>query len=280
MKKKKMTVRTKKIIVYVVVIILSLIFAVVSLNPKTFNGITQELDDKKATAMGIAATASAVSIALAAIPQDATTPIAQEIANVASYVLIAVCVLLAEKMMLTTLAALAFGIAIPVACIMRILHLFNGNESLKQFSYKIAFLGLALFLVVPLSVGVSNLIEQTQEVSMEQSLEEVKQIQNNFEDEGFWSKIKNGASEAMETVKVKLNGFIDLVAVMIVTTCVIPLLVLMFVLWLIKALLGINVKVPKTKNIMPVERLKAKQKGSGVSDVLTEAEKTEVLQTD
>ena len=275
MEKKKMSVRTKKTIVYVVVIILSLIFAGFALKPQTFNGITQELDDKKATAMGIAATASAVSIALAAIPEDATTPIAQEVAKVASYVLLAVCVLLAEKVLFTCLAVLAFGLAIPIACGIQIYCLFRDNDSLKAVSVKIATLGVALFLIVPLSVGTCNLIERTQKVSMEQSLAEVEQIQDDLEDEGFWSKVKNGATGMIETVKVKLNGFIDLVAVMIVTTCLIPILVLIFVLWLIRTMLGINVRMPKPKGLIPVEKIKERRIRTEISGELTTVDKSD-----
>lgn len=250
---KKIKGRTKKIIVYSVIIVVSIAFTFFVSKPNMYRGIYKELDEKKTTAMGIAVTASSISMALAAAPSDVTTPVAQEIANVASYVLIAVCVLLAEKMLLTTFGVITFGIIIPLACLIRIFCLFWENENLIKLTNKIVFLGVALFLVVPVSVGISNLIETTQQVSMEQSLEELKEIDKSLETdegEGILSKITNKTKNVIEKVKTKINNLIDTVAVMIVTTCVIPLAVLMFALWLIKAFLGVNISVGKPKRLL------------------------------
>ena len=41
-----------------------------------------------------------------------------------------------------------------------------------------------------------------------------------------------------------LNGFVDALAMMIVTSCIIPILVLVFFLWLVKVILGIDVSAP------------------------------------
>ena len=41
-----------------------------------------------------------------------------------------------------------------------------------------------------------------------------------------------------------LNNFIEALAVMIVTSCVIPILVLLFFIWLAKTILGVRVEVP------------------------------------
>ena len=247
---KKTSEKKKRIILYSVVIVFSLVFTLFASRPNTFKYITQELDEKKTTAIGIAATASAVSIALAAIPEDATTPIAQEVANIASYVLLATCVILAEKLLLKALSIIAFGFIIPIAFILKIYCLFKENDELKKLTTKIVTFAIALFLVIPVSVGMCNIIEHSQNVSMENSLEEMQQLQEEVEDEGFWSKIKSGASGLAETVKIKVSGFIDLVSVMIVTTCIIPILVLIFVLWMIKTFFGIDLQTSrKNKSI-------------------------------
>ena len=50
--------------------------------------------------------------------------------------------------------------------------------------------------------------------------------------------------EKMETV---LINFIESLAVMLVTACIIPILVLVFFLWLVKTILGVNVNMDMKK---------------------------------
>ena len=59
------------------------------------------------------------------------------------------------------------------------------------------------------------------------------------------SKVTNSVSTATAEVENSLNNFIEALAVMIVTSCVIPILVLVFFVWLIKIVLGVDVNLPK-----------------------------------
>ena len=54
-----------------------------------------------------------------------------------------------------------------------------------------------------------------------------------------------------EKVKDALGNFLDAFAIMLVTSCVIPLLVLVFFLWLVKMIFGINVNLPLRRPHMP-----------------------------
>ena len=62
------------------------------------------------------------------------------------------------------------------------------------------------------------------------------------------------AKEWIDKLTTQLNNMIDAIAVMIVTTCVIPLLVIVFLIWVAKMLFSINVdidakKIPKLSEI-------------------------------
>lgn len=74
------------------------------------------LDEKKSTVMKLAAAAAASSTALSAIPGDATTPIANQIAGLTSYFIIILAALLLEKMLIAVVGHVAFSYLIPVAC--------------------------------------------------------------------------------------------------------------------------------------------------------------------
>lgn len=62
------------------------------------------------------------------------------------------------------------------------------------------------------------------------------------------------AKEWIDKLTTQLNNMIDAIAVMIVTTCVIPLLVIVFLIWIVKMLFSVNIdidtkKIPKLSDI-------------------------------
>ena len=61
---------------------------------------------------------------------------------------------------------------------------------------------------------------------------------------GFFSKVADSitgaAAGAVEKLRNVLNRFLEALAVMLVTTCLIPILVLLFFVWLVKLILGVE----------------------------------------
>ena len=95
---------TRKSIAVALLLAIALLSIFVISKPATsaenYRSTIESIDEKKATVMGITATAAAASTALAAIPGDVTTPIANQIMEISSYLLIVVCVLVLEKSLL------------------------------------------------------------------------------------------------------------------------------------------------------------------------------------
>lgn len=124
------------------------------------------------------------------------------------------------------------------------------EELLKSIGKRLALFGLAIVLVIPASMKISDLIETTYETSMEETIESAKETTKEIEDDaeasesgikGVISKIKGGFSGILKKMETSLNNFIEALAVMIVTSCVIPILVLMFFVWLVKTLLNVEI---------------------------------------
>ncbi len=149
---------------------------------------------------------------------------------------------------------------------------------------RLALFGIAIALVVPASVLVADAIDAAHRESTEAVLATAEEAassaasvasegsasddvatvgsssagaetEGNAADEGggfnlieFVESIPSGVSGAAEQATAQaqetLNSFIETLAVMIVTSCVIPVLVLLFFLWLAKTILGVNVNVP------------------------------------
>ena len=109
---------------------------------------------------------------------------------------------------------------------------------------------LGVSLVIPLSIGASDMIYDAYRQSIEATITSAEELTDetspltNEEDKGVIKSILSKLSETTETLTNKasniLNRFVETLAVMIVTSCVIPLAVLLFFLWIIKILTGVD----------------------------------------
>lgn len=201
------------------------------------------LDEKKADVLKLTAASAAAATAVAAVPGDSTTPVANELADLSSYFLIILMAIFLEKYLVTLTGYAAFFILIPAACVLFAAGICLNKAFLKALAVKTAVFGLVLFMIIPLSIKVSAIIEDTYESSMETTVEEAQdlteEINDNTDSEGnvfdrFVSQIKEGVSGLVKKGETLLNHFIEVAAVMLVTSCAIPMVVLLFMIWLVR----------------------------------------------
>lgn len=233
------------------------------------------LDEKRVTVMELAGASTAASLAVSMIPGDTATPIAQKLADLTTYFLVALCAIFLEKYLLSITGYAAFKLLIPVACVLIAGNVFLKNDGLKNLSIKLITFGLAMFMVIPVSVKVSDIIEATYHDSIQSTIaatnETVKEIESNTaelsedteETDTWWGKIldsvKSAATSARDVIlsvptltkelrnkaENALNNLIEALAVMLVTSCIIPIVVLVFFVWLVKVVLGVNIDFAK-----------------------------------
>lgn len=262
---------TKKIIITIVLILIAIlsIFVISKVaSSAEFHAKTiKSLDDKKITVMELTAGTAGIATALAAIPSDATTPLANQIMSLSSYLLIVVGVIFFEKIMITLTGYITFTYLIPISCLLLGIYLYVPKEILKNLAIKIAIFGLVIFMVVPISVKISDLIEETHETSINQTIESAKNLEKEVEeskenenkDDGIWntitstvtgaiSSIGKGVSKLIEKGKIILGNLIDAIAVLLITSCVIPVVVLLAMVWIIKTIFGINISIKNIKS--------------------------------
>ena len=210
------------------------------------------LDEKRTTVMELTAASTAASAAITLIPGDAVTPIAEKLADLSSNFLLVICAIWLEKYLLTITGYATFVVLIPLACVLGAINAFLQNDKWRELIRKLVVLGLAIVLVVPVSVKVSDMIEATYQSSIETTIDSAREAADGAEDEegglsGLLSKIKDGVSGAVTGLENVLNRFIDALAVMIITSCVIPIFVLLFFIWIIKMVTSVDIKLPKVK---------------------------------
>ena len=55
----------------------------------------------------------------------------------------------------------------------------------------------------------------------------------------------NNVSDLIKKGEKTLSNFIDAIAILLITSCVIPILVLVFFVWIVKMIFGVNIQYPK-----------------------------------
>ncbi|MBQ0036774.1 MAG: hypothetical protein KBT35_07660 [Firmicutes bacterium] len=260
----------KKIIVTIVLVCLAL-FSFFYLGnkfskPETYENIISILDDKKDNVMGLTASTSAASIAITVIPDDIGTPIANQLADLSKYLLLILTVIYLEKYLLTVIGFAVFKVIVPIGCTLFIAYLyFPKNFSLKKIGIKILAFALALVLLIPTSVKISDMIDKTYQESINETLsvtnqeieiEEQAQEETKPTDAPWYQKIydyfsnavedvkeavTSSTSEAVAKAKTLLSNFIEATAVMVVTSCIVPVLTVIAFVWISKLLLGVEI---------------------------------------
>lgn len=284
-----MNMRKKLINSAILIIIAAILFFGVSkwaTSVDSYSKILDTLNTLQKKALALTATSTALATGAAAIPGDATTPLANKLMDMAGYMVIVYAVIIIEKYLLTITGYLAFKILIPIALVILIGTQFMNGEwqhFLKKIAIKGILIGTALWLLVPTSVFVTNVINDTyanSSVSENKLIEKSTKAQETNEKseekddkkenlsitgfaKGFTDKVKSVAKDAGNAVTGKaeefqeaFNQMIEKIAVMIVTTCVIPLVVLFSFTWILKLITGLNIpslsfkKLPKSSKIV------------------------------
>ena len=189
---------------------------------------------------------------MSAIPGDTATPIAGKLADFSEYFLLILCVLYSEKYLIGIIGAGVFKVLIPVACALGIVSVWHGGPLFRRLGFKLAAVGLALYLIIPISFKVSDLIYGAYRESIDTTIsaaetlsDETAPLADAAGDKGLVASILDRISETATSLTDRavdtVNRFVETLAIMIVTSCVIPLLVLLFFLWVIKQLTGIDV---------------------------------------
>ena len=182
------------------------------------------LDKSRSKVMELAAAAVASSSAITLLPGDIGTPVAQELAEMSKYFLIVLCAIYLEKFLLTVTGMVAFKYIIPVACILFIIFIASNEKVFAESNYASS-----------IDTTLNNAKQNTQTVT-----DDAKEESGNAIDK-FVNNITGNANEILKKFENTVSSFIEAIAVMIVTSCLIPIGVLFFFLWLVKLIFSINV---------------------------------------
>lgn len=229
-------------------------------SPAFYSRSIQKLDDQKINAMMLSAVVTVASTAISAVPDDTATPIAEQLSELSGPLLAIVCVLYAEKFLLTTMGWASTMVLLPGACLCMIIFLLGGWETPRRWAFKLFILAVVLVLLVPASVGITLLIEETFAESVDATfhaayhLSEETQQQDETGKNGFLSfftSLKDNVSALLTKAKSMLSILVDAVAVLIVTSCVIPALTALLFLAIVRVLFRLPVIALPARHPVP-----------------------------
>lgn len=235
---------------------------------KTWDSTIEVIDQKKGNVLALTTSCVALSAGITALPGDTGTPVAEQLAQLSGNLGIVLAVLYLEKYLLTILWSVGLGILIPFSLVLFAVSLgihgrWSTSAVLRRVATRVLVVAMIGMALVPASVWVSQKVDETYQVSIEQAEQKATDASTTKSEEKAESKkeknvleqLTDGASSLLTSVTEsaksmtdevvqQVTDLIEGVIVMIVTSCVIPLLVLAAFLWLGHTLLGIDISGP------------------------------------
>lgn len=237
---------------------------------KTWDSTIEVIDQKKGNVLALTTSCVALSAGITALPGDTGTPVAEQLAQLSGNLGIVLAVLYLEKYLLTILWSVGLGILIPFALVLFAVSLgihgrWSTSAVLRRVATRVLVVAVIGMALVPASVWVSQKVDETYRVSIEQAEQkaadaadaadttdksaettESKNVLEQLTDgaSSFVTSVTSGAKQMTDEIVRQVTDLIEGVIVMIVTSCVIPLLVLVAFLWLGHVLLGIDISGP------------------------------------
>lgn len=238
---------------------------------KAWDSTIEVIDQKKGNVLALTTSCVALSAGITALPGDTGTPVAEQLAQLSGNLGIVLAVLYLEKYLLTILWSVGLGILIPFALVLFAISLgihgrWSTSTVIRRVATRVLVVAIIGMVLVPASVWVSQKVDETYQVSIEQAEQkateasktsstksekksettENKNVLEQLTDgaSSLITSVTSGAKQMTDEIVQQVTDLIEGVIVMIVTSCVIPLLVLAAFLWLGHVLLGIDISGP------------------------------------
>lgn len=235
-------------------------------SPEAHQETIATIDEKIGNVFTLTAGSAGASTLISLAPGDAGSAIADKLMDLSVGFLVVLAALYLEKYLITIFGAAALGLLFPLAALAAIGFVWTYDTShrwasiIKRIGFKLLLLGVVLLIAIPTSTWVTNQIDATYESSMQETLDSAEALAEGAaeaEEEdregldaviGFFEDAVDAVGSVVTSVaegaQKSFNQFVEALAVMLVTSCLIPLLVLLFYFWVAKILLGLNIDVP------------------------------------
>ena len=231
-------------------------------DPASYSHTIAVLDQNRTRVLGLSAASAAASAAVSALPSDICSPLAEQLSEFTTWFLLILSVVFLEKYLLTIFGFAACYILIPAGCGALLIDCFFPRGFLRSIGPKLIAFGAALLLVIPTSVWACDQINSIYSKSIQITVESATAVSENLigdisdgdeenttvidEAKTILGDLSGSVAGVIEQFRNVLNRFVEATAVMIVTTCLIPILVILFFAWVVKTLFNVPIILPTT----------------------------------
>ena len=248
----------------------------------------KHLEDSQNTIMKFSGTTIATSLSLSALPNDFASPLASTVSDLNTYFIFIFAVLFVEKLLVIEGIKIALVWMIPAACVLGILAIVFEKEMFKNFAKKLLILGISVIMVVPMSTHFTETVCADYLTYVDETIEEadagagkINEIMAEGNEQAtFFDKLSDAFKTAISDVNDLLAYFknvvkkcVNSVAVMIVTTFVLPMLVMLLFRWLLTELFALHLPAPKVSIKLPKELKNKFHKETDLIEVVNDDER-------
>ena len=231
----------------------------------------ERLEDSQSTLMAFSGTTIATSLAISALPDDFASPLASTVSDLNTYFIFLFAVLFVEKLIVIEGVKISLAYIIPAACILYVISILTTKEVFKTFATKLLILGISIIVVIPISTHFTEVVCEDYLIYVDETIAEAdagagkinEVMTTSNEDATFFDKLSDAFKTAIKDVSDLLTYFknvvkkcVNSVAIMIVTTFVLPLLTLMLFRWLLNELFALHFPTPNIQIKLPHKKHK------------------------
>lgn len=224
----------------------------------------ESIEHSEKTVANFAAAAIGTSVAITILPDDIATPVADAIAGMSKYFVMIMAVLYIEKLVVVYGIGMSFLWLIPIACCIGIVAQVIKKEILTDIAVKLSLLAIAIVCVVPFSTHIADYICADRMKYIEQNIEASKESTDIIKEKmqksegnenvfdrltGLLSTAVNNVNDLLKFFEEQIAKYTNMIAILIVQTCVIPVLTALFLGWIIKVLFNVNALNPVGRSI-------------------------------
>lgn len=222
---------------------------------KYMQDTVESIEKSQETIMTFSGATLATSVAISALPDDFASPLANTISDLNVYLIFMLIVVFVEKLIVLEGTKISFACIIPLACGLYVIHIWSKYDLCRQLARKFMILGISIILVIPISTHFTEYICADYLTYVDETIEatqagadKINEAMEVDEDGTIFEKLSTAFETAIQGIKDLLIYFdgvvkkcVNSIAIMIVTTFVLPLLILMLFKWLLKELFALNI---------------------------------------
>lgn len=215
------------------------------------------LNERRETVLKLMVLSTGLSTTITALPGDIGMPVAENIADIADYLMIVFAGIWVQKYLVVISSTIVFKVLVPFSLCASAMNVFLRNHNVTLIIKKVLTFALLVLMLVPMSTSVSKSMESVGTYSVNAKVEDINKRTNEIKERekneetgeglleqigdaitGFANSVGAFFSTMIEEAETILADMVETVAVMIITSCLIPILNCWIFIWCINQILA------------------------------------------